>query len=48
MFEGLRLVSFHYAEARAVTDQIPEQTLVITHSEIEAKYPDEWRTLIGA
>jgi hypothetical protein len=48
MFEGLRFVSFHYAEARAVTDQIPEQTLVITHSEIEAKYPDEWRTLIGA
>ena len=48
MFEGLRLISHHYAEAREVVDQIPEKTLVMTHSEVEAKFPSEWRALVGA
>ena len=48
MFEGLRFISHHYAEAREVVDQIPEKTLVMTHSEVEAKFQSEWRALVGA
>jgi hypothetical protein len=48
MFEGLRHISHHYAEAREVVDSVPEQTLQMTHGEVATKYPAEWRTLVGA
>ena len=47
MFEGLRLVGHHYAESRAVSDQVPEATLRMTPEQVEALYPASWRTLLG-
>ncbi len=47
MFEGLRLVDHHYAEARAVADLVPEATLRMTPAAVTAAYPGEWRRLLG-
>jgi len=47
MFEGLRLVGHHYAEARAVVDQVPESTLRMTPAGVAAAYPSNWRSLLG-
>ncbi|WP_420450919.1 hypothetical protein [Ilumatobacter sp.] len=48
LFEGLRHVTHHYTEARVVADQVPVETLRSTPGEVEARYPDEWRALLGA
>ncbi len=48
MFEGLRLVGYHYMEARAVADMPPESTLRMTPAQVAAAYPADWRTLVGA
>jgi hypothetical protein len=48
MFEGLRHISHHYAEAREVVDLVPDKTLQMTHTEVATKYPAEWQTLVGA
>lgn len=48
MFEGLRLVTHHYAESRAVADLPPESTLRMTPAQVAAAYPAQWRTLVGA
>ena len=48
MFEGLRLVEHHYAEARAVVDSVPEATLRMTPDAVASAYPGEWRSLLGA
>ena len=47
MFEGVRLVVHHYAEARAIADQVPEATLRMTPAQVTAAYPGEWHTLLG-
>ena len=48
MFEGLRLVEHHYAEARAVADSVPEATLRMSPDAVASAYPGEWRSLLGA
>ena len=47
MFEGLRHVTHHYTEARMVADRVPAETLAKTPTQVEAQYPNEWRTLLG-
>jgi hypothetical protein len=47
LFEGLRLVSHHYSEARIVADQVPEATLRMSPAEVAAAYPADWRALLG-
>lgn len=47
LFEGLRLVAHHYQEARTVTDQVPEETLRMPPDAVAAKYPGDWRELLG-
>ena len=48
MFEGLRLVTHHYMEARAVADLPPDATLLMTPAQVAAAYPGSWRELVGA
>lgn len=48
MFEGLRLTTHHYAEARTVADLPPESTLRMSPADIAAAYPGDWRALLGA
>jgi hypothetical protein len=40
-------VAHHYNDQRAITDQVPEATLRLTHGEVARRYPAEWRTLLG-
>jgi hypothetical protein len=47
LFEGLRLVTHHYAESRVVADLPPESTLRMSPAQVTEKYPGEWRTLLG-
>jgi len=47
LFEGLRLVAHHYAEARVVADQVPEATLRMTPAAVADAYPGSWRELLG-
>jgi len=47
LFEGLRHTSQHYLEARAVADLPPEETLRSTPGEVAARYPSEWKALLG-
>jgi hypothetical protein len=48
LFEGLRRVTHHYAEARVVADMVPETTLRMTPADVAAAYPSRWRELVGA
>ena len=47
LFEGLRLVGHHYAEAREVADLPPESTMRMTPQQVSDRYPAEWRSLLG-
>ncbi len=47
LFEGLRHVTHHYMEARAVGDQPPEATLRMTPGQVSEHYPAQWRSLLG-
>lgn len=47
MFAGVANVVHHYAEGRAIVDQVPEATLRMTPAEIEAAYPARWQELLG-
>lgn len=47
MFEGLRHVGHHYAESREVVDRVPVETLQLTPAQVESRYPDDWRSLLG-
>ena len=38
---------FHYTETRAIADMVPEATLRMTHQEVDAMYPAQWRELLG-
>lgn len=46
-FDGLRHLAHHYAEARALVDGIPEQTLRKSHGMVTGDYPSRWRDLLG-
>jgi hypothetical protein len=48
LFEGLRHVGHHYTEARLVADMVPIDTLKMAPSQVDARYPAEWRSLVGA
>jgi hypothetical protein len=48
LFEGVANVAHHYAEARAITDMVPEATLRSLPEHVAARYPAEWRELTGA
>lgn len=47
LFEGLRHVGHHYAEARRIVDQVPDETLRMTSGEVAEAYPRNWRSLLG-
>jgi hypothetical protein len=46
-FEGVRHVGHHYAEARAIADEVPEATLGKPHQQVVSEYPSAWRELLG-
>jgi hypothetical protein len=46
-FEGVGHVAVHYAEGRAIADVVPEQTLRLSHQQVVASYPAQWRTLLA-
>ena len=39
--------SHHYSDQRAIVDQVPEETLLLSHQEVASRFPSEWRTLLG-
>ncbi len=47
-FEGVGNVVHHYDDARELVDMIPESTLRLTHQQVAASYPAQWRELVGA
>lgn len=47
LFEGLRHTNHHYTEARVVAEMAPVPTLEMTPGEVAAKYPGEWKALLG-
>jgi len=47
LFEGVRQVGHHYAEARAIADSVPEATLRVPHDQIKAGYPAGWKEFLG-
>lgn len=46
-FEGLGNLSHHYEQARALVDQVPDDTLRMTPAQVTAAYPGRWRELTG-
>ena len=48
LFEGVRNTGHHYAEARAIADLVPEDTLRKAHQEVLGEYPGSWRELLAA
>jgi hypothetical protein len=47
LFEGVRHTTHHYAEARAIADQVPVATLRQTHQQVVEAYPARWQELLG-
>jgi hypothetical protein len=39
--------SHHYWDQRAIVDHVPESTLRLSHQEIAARFPADWRALAG-
>ena len=37
----------HYSDQRAIVDHVPEATLRLTHGEVAARFPSQWRDLLG-
>jgi len=48
MFDGLRHISHHYAEARVVADLPPDATMRMSPDEVSTSYPADWQVLVGA
>ena len=46
LFSGISH-GYHYAETRAIADMVPESTLRMTPEAVDAKYPAQWRELLG-
>jgi len=40
--------SHHYWDQRAIVDRIDETTLRMSHQDVAAKFPADWRVLVGA
>lgn len=38
----------HYEDQRAIANQVPEATLRLTAAQVKARWPGEWRQLLGA
>jgi hypothetical protein len=47
LFEGVTNV-YHYDEARAIVDMVPESTLRMSPQQVQAAYPGRWQELVGA
>ncbi len=47
LFEGLRHVNHHYAEARIVADHVPIETLQMTPAAVAEAYGRDWRSLLS-
>ena len=47
LFEGLRHTNHHYTEARIVAEMPPTSTLEMTPEQVAAKYPGDWKVLLG-
>ena len=37
----------HYRDQRAIVDAVPEDTLRLSHTEVEQRFPSRWRELLG-
>lgn len=46
-FDGVRHLAHHYAEARAITDRVPEASLRMSPDQVTRAYASNWRTLLG-
>jgi hypothetical protein len=46
-FAGLGNLAHHYEQARALVDQVPDETLRMTPAQVDAAYPSRWRELTG-
>ena len=46
MFEGVGNIN-HYAEARAIVDQVPDATVRMTPDQVESAFPQQWKELLG-
>ena len=46
-FAGLGNLAHHYESARALVDQVPDETLRMTPAQAAAAYPGRWRDLTG-
>lgn len=47
MFEGVSNTLYHYDEARALVDMVPEATLRMSPAQVAAAYPARWKELLG-
>jgi hypothetical protein len=47
LFEGVSDTLHHYTEARRIADMVPESTLRMTPAQVDASYPEHWRSLLG-
>lgn len=36
-----------YGAKRAIVDQVPEETLRLSHGEVARRFPGDWRSLLG-
>jgi hypothetical protein len=39
--------SHHHADQRKIVDSVPEETLRMSHTDVAARFPGEWRALLG-
>jgi hypothetical protein len=39
--------SHHYWDQREIVDSVPEETLRLSHTEVERRFPADWRPLLG-
>ena len=39
--------SHHYWDQREIVDLVPEPTLRLSHTEVDRRFPAEWKTLLG-
>jgi hypothetical protein len=44
MFEAC---AHRYEDQRAIVDQVPEATLLLSHGEVAQRFPSQWRSLLG-
>ena len=40
-------VAHHYDDQRTIVDRVPESTLRLSHGEVAARFPSQWRALLG-